>query len=263
MNKVRKQISRCLTVIILALMVICVVLFFQIVTKQDVSLGGIRFYYILTESMSPTIQPYSIVVTRKTDPEKLKEGDVISFISRDPEIYGMTNTHRIYEVTQDEEGNLAYITMGDHNPAPDAYLVYPGEIKGKMMFHTFPLRGLTQVLSFVATKTGFFVVILLPLCIVAAMFMGSFMKEFSRSLEAEKRALEDLQRKREAEKQLQTKRFDAEQLSPEQAAAILEMIFQKKVTEITVQDLEEKLAHTGKGSSTADGMEKKQTDRTE
>ena len=183
--------SRVLTVLIVFLVAICMILFFKIITNEDVSIGGIRFYYVATESMYPTIKPHAMMVVKETDPEKLQEGDVISFVSRDPAIYGQVNTHRIYAITEDN-GQLAFVTKGDNNPVPDSLLVYPDEIKGKVIAHTPPMKGLTSVLSFAGTRMGFFIVILLPLMLVAAMFFGSFVKEFQNSLRQETAELERL-----------------------------------------------------------------------
>lgn len=273
MNRFKSILSRLLTVIIVFLVAICLILFFKIVTNSDVSIGGIRFYYVATESMYPTIKPHAMMVVKETDPEDLKQGDIISFVSRDPAIYGLVNTHRIYEITEDN-GELAFVTMGDHNPTPDSLLVYPNEIKGKVIFYTPPMKGLTSVLSFAGTKMGFFIVILMPLMLVAGMFFGSFIKEFQASLQRESEELEALRQQKlaelEAQKEEEERRrrneghslrkiaaenqlellFDMEQqvniptsiIPKEVAEIILEQYFGKSISEITEEDIKKKLS---------------------
>ena len=278
MSRFKSIFSRLLTVVIIFLVAICLILFFKIVTNSDVSIGGIRFYYVATESMYPTIKPNAMMVVKETDPEDLKEGDIISFVSRDPAIYGMVNTHRIYEITEDN-GELAFVTMGDHNPTPDSLLVYPDEIKGKVIFYTPPMKGLTSFLSFAGTQMGFFIVILMPLMLVAGMFFGSFIKEFQASLRRETEELEALraqkqqeleaqkeqeareERRRLAGNEFKLKKLEAEaqmeevfgmdqqkisvptsELPKEVAEAILERFFGKKISEITEEDITKKLA---------------------
>ena len=275
MSRFKSILSRLLTVIIIFLVAICLILFFKIVTNSDVSIGGIRFYYVATESMYPTIKPNAMMVVKETDPENLEVGDIISFVSRDPAIYGMVNTHRIYEITEDN-GELAFVTMGDHNPTPDSLLVYPDEIKGKVIFYTPPMKGVTEFLSFAGTRMGFFIVILMPLMLVAGMFFASFIKEFQESLRRETEELEalraqkiqELQEQQEKEERarlesgsFKLKKIYAEaqleeffgmdqqkisvpttNLPKEVAEALLEQYFGKNISEITEEDITKKLA---------------------
>lgn len=205
-DKWKRTLSRLLNVLIVFLVIICLILFFKIITNSDVSIGGVRFYYVATESMYPTIKPHAMMVVKETDPEKLEVGDIISFVSRDSAIYGQVNTHRIYAITE-EDGELAFVTKGDNNPSPDTLHVYPDEIKGKVVAHTPPIKGLTSLLSFAGTKMGFFIVILMPLMLVTGMFFESFMREFRESLQREAEELEQLklqklgELEKEAEKQ--------------------------------------------------------------
>ena len=194
----KRTLSRLLNVLIVFLVAVCLILFFKIITNSDVSIGGVRFYYVATESMYPTIKPHAMMVVKETDPEKLEVGDIISFVSRDPAIYGQVNTHRIYAITE-EDGELAFVTKGDNNPSPDTLHVYPDEIKGKVIAHTPPIKGLTSLLSFAGTKMGFFIVILMPLMLVTGMFFSSFMREFRESLQREADELEALKQQKLAE----------------------------------------------------------------
>lgn len=194
----KRTLSRLLNVLIVFLVAVCLILFFKIITNSDVSIGGVRFYYVATESMYPTIKPHAMMVVKETDPEKLEVGDIISFVSRDPAIYGQVNTHRIYAITE-EDGELAFVTKGDNNPSPDTLHVYPDEIKGKVIAHTSPIKGLTSLLSFAGTKMGFFIVILMPLMLVTGMFFSSFMREFRESLQREADELEALKQQKLAE----------------------------------------------------------------
>ena len=223
----RKILSKILTVFIVFMALVCVILFVKIVTNSEVSIFGCRFYYVLTDSMAPTIKPNSVLMVRSVDTDKLEVGDVISFTSRDEEIYGMVNTHRILEIIE-VDGEKAFVTMGDHNPVPDDLYVYPEEIKGKVVLHTPPLKGLTEFLKFSGTKMGFFIVILIPLMLILAMFLRSFIKEFRTSLIKEE---EDVARLYED---------DAENRK-QAAIAVLELYFGKKINEITIEDIEKAL----------------------
>lgn len=234
-EKIQIIISRFLTVAIIALAFIVVVLLFKTVTRSDISIFGCKFYYIASESMHPTIKADSLIVVRKADPEKLETGDIISFISRDPAIYGLVNTHRIYAVTTDEDGRSAFVTMGDNNPKPDDYLVYPEEIEGKVIFHTMPIKPLAQFFSFAATKAGFMICVMMPLLLVAGMFFHSFIREMRDYVAQEEKSLEQI---REQKLILIQGIPDVQNITPEQAKMILEQLFHKEIHEITAEDVE-------------------------
>ena len=69
---------------------------------------------------------------KKTEPEKLREGDVISFYSMDPALDGAVNTHRIVSVEKEGDGYI-YKTKGDANNAKDAGAVSAGDVVGKVI----------------------------------------------------------------------------------------------------------------------------------
>ena len=241
--KGQKILSKFLTILLVLLAFIVLVLLFKTVTGSDISIFGHKFYYIASESMYPTIKADSLIVVRNVDTDKLEVGDIISFTSRDPAIYGMVNTHRIYDITTDEDGRQTFVTMGDNNPKPDDYLVYPEEIKGKVVLHTIPIRPLAQLLSFAATRTGFMVCVMMPLLLVAGLFFNSFIREMRAYVNDEEKSLTQIRQQKAI---VQTQMLDMQNVTPAQAKAILEQIFQKELHEITPDDIDH-LLDTMKG----------------
>jgi len=156
------------------------------------SIGGLAFVSIKSDSMdkSPNKADYDeggrlegkkgfkkgslIFVKLLTDAEKkdLQPGDVITFNflkdgNRD------LNTHRIVERYEDG-GTVYYVTQGDHITQPDGvynaasdghsesgYVVPDMEVRGQ--WNGKKIGGLGSMLLFLQTRTGFFVVIILPL----------------------------------------------------------------------------------------------------
>lgn len=242
-----KIFSKVLTVIIIFLAIFCLILFFKIITKSDVSIFGVRFYCVTTGSMYPTIKPYSLIVVKETDPDTLQEGDIISFRSRDESIYGLTNTHRILEIIE-ENGNRVFMTMGDNNPTPDSEYVYPEDIIGKVIGHTGPIRGLTDLLEFAASPVGFVVVIIFPLVFILTLIFRNFLltvKENEELVEQERLSKKDDSEELNEEKVVSEETTDKEETGEDQkevATKILEAYFGKKLSEVTQEDIEEKLS---------------------
>ena len=72
------------------------------------------------------------------------------------------NTHRIVEIV--EEGkSKSFITRGDNNPVNDESKVSASDIIGK--WTGTKLAGFGNVLSFLRSKTGFFICIVIPMAI--------------------------------------------------------------------------------------------------
>ena len=77
--------------------------------------GYFRYYAIAvaTGSMTPNINVYDVVVAVKADTSKLKVGDVISFYTNEVNVNGLTITHRIYQIVE-QDGGRYFKTKGDY-----------------------------------------------------------------------------------------------------------------------------------------------------
>ena len=116
-------------------------------------------YVIISPSMVPNINVLDAIVTMRTDAEKLKKNDVITFISNDPAHKGITITHRIVGVKKTSSGEYAYRTKGDNNNVEDKTLVSHDEVLGKVILR-IPYIGYLQ--QFLTTKFGWILVIVIP-----------------------------------------------------------------------------------------------------
>ena len=125
---------------------------------------------IQTGSMEPTIKTDDLIITKQYDGKsELKEGDVISFRATEQDTY-IIKTHRIKSVLT-VNGMTSYITQRDANTGEDDQQVAPGDIISVWNGTRIPKLG--AVLTFLKTKVGFFVCIILPL---AAFFIYQLYK---------------------------------------------------------------------------------------
>lgn len=122
-------------------------------------------YVIISPSMVPNINVLDAIVTMRTDAEKLKKNDVITFISNDPAHKGITITHRIVGVKKTANGEYAYRTKGDNNNVEDKTLVSYDDVLGKVIFK-IPYIGYLQ--QFLTTKFGWILVIVIPSLFIVA-----------------------------------------------------------------------------------------------
>lgn len=116
-------------------------------------------YVIVSPSMEPNIKINDAVVIKRTDKDKLKKGDIITFTSSDSRYYGLTITHRINEIKKLKNGDVLFRTKGDNNNTVDASLVTYDNVYGKVIFK-IPMIGYIQ--SILKTPYGWLFLVIIP-----------------------------------------------------------------------------------------------------
>ena len=161
---------------------------------------GYSVFRVMTGSMEPEIRENSLLVVKKTPPEDIVPGDVISFFSPDPMLEGAVNTHRVVRVEK-ENGRIQFITKGDANVIEDTYPVDASALVGKAVFKSY---WLGKTVSLLANPLVFGIIILLPLLIIllinlyrAVRIAADIAKKEEE--EAVRKALEEIKAKQDAE----------------------------------------------------------------
>lgn len=170
LKKIWKYVSTILSYSALVILIIIGIIFtlYVLDVKVQESKGGTAkplfgAYVIISGSMEPNIHVYDVIISKRVDPSTLEVGDVITFHSNDTRFYGETVTHRIVEVIDSKKG--IYRTKGDANNVEDEALTVGENIMGKVVMR---IPQLGRVQSFIATKGGWFIVILIPcLCVIS------------------------------------------------------------------------------------------------
>lgn len=165
-----KILGKIITIIIMIL-AICMMIFTIISVRTfdqtDRDLFGYKAFIVMSDSMSATdFDAGDLVLTKEVDPYSLVEGDIIAYISQDPESYGEVITHKIRTVTTDENGELAFVTYGTTTDTDDGSVVGYMYVLGKYQFH-IPKVG--TFFQFLKTTPGYIVCILTPFTILILM----------------------------------------------------------------------------------------------
>lgn len=147
-----------------------------------VNILGYKSYIIKTNSMEPTISINDVVITKKVKKEKIKKGDVITFL-QDGEVI----THRITQI----EDNGNYTTKGDNNNIEDTFKITYENIEGK---HILTIPYLGKIVQALDNKIVFLIITLI---ILMFMFI-TILNQEKRENRREKKKIED--KKRENEK---------------------------------------------------------------
>jgi len=138
---------------------------------------GYSFMSVSTPSMVPTYPVGTVVITKKVDINKLKVGDVISFYSDDPAIFGIPNTHRIVTIGINEVNRKFFITKGDNNPVADTYPVYGDKVIGKV---EGSIGSVGKIISKVKNRYVMFFLLVVPLAVIMAFELKNITKLIKR-----------------------------------------------------------------------------------
>ena len=148
--------------------------------KNDRNLFGIRFYVVLSDSMSPSENNKDldvhfdagdiVLIKNVKDPTALEAGDVIAFISQNADNIGETVTHMIRERRTGTDGRLiGYVTFGTNTGTNDQAIVEPDFVLGS---YAGKLPGVGSFFTFLKTTPGYIICILVPF-ILLILWQGS------------------------------------------------------------------------------------------
>ena len=148
MTRTFKKIWKCITSVLVALVVIVALLL------VGARLTGLQVFTVLSGSMEPTYHVGSLIYVKDVDPFELESGDVITFMLDENTVA----THRIVEVVPDEEDDsvVRFRTKGDANENVDGSLVHYKNVIGSPVF-TIPYLG--YAVSYIQNPPGTYVAI--------------------------------------------------------------------------------------------------------
>lgn len=202
MKKALKIIS---SILVWTLVIVTVgVMIFTIISvntfdKSDRSVFGYKFFIVRSDSMSATdFKAGDIVFVKETDPATLKVGDVIAFVSQDPNNLGNTVTHKIREKTTDAEGTPAFVTYGTTTDTNDETLVTYQYVLGK---YTGKIPSVGSFFQFLKTTRGYVLCIFVPFVLLVAyeafncvLLFRKYKKEQNDKLEKERKQSAEMQK---------------------------------------------------------------------
>ncbi|MCL2488453.1 MAG: signal peptidase I [Oscillospiraceae bacterium] len=160
------------------LMMVLLAFFYSGTGQNGKQFGPFAYNSVLTTSMQSVYPQGSLITSWAIAPdEKLTAGlengtDIVFTKSADGEVV----VHRIIAIMEDYEdsGQRAFRTQGVDNPSPDQWVVYEGNVVGRVTWH-IPYLG--AVMEFIAQNVLWVVLILVILFTIAAMLKIVFKKE--------------------------------------------------------------------------------------
>ena len=102
--------------VILVLVLIAVIL--QRVSNNQIGLGGLKMYNIVTGSMVPVYNVGDVIIVKEVDPNTLKVGDDVCYKGEEGSFKDKIITHRIISITE-KDGKKVFTTQGVANNIAD------------------------------------------------------------------------------------------------------------------------------------------------
>ena len=165
-NRIMTVIGTVLCIILIPILIInCTLIVKSYTNKGEVPSFGSRFpMIVLTDSMYPEIESGDLIICKQIEPEEVKTGDIICFY--DPSGNGTsTVTHRVMEVTKDENGELAWVTKGDANNVEDRAIVPSSKLVG---VYSTRIKGAGNIAMFMQTTQGLTICVICPIILLVA-----------------------------------------------------------------------------------------------
>lgn len=159
---IRITVSAVSWAVFIAIVAMFLSVFIQIITKQTPALFGYRFYYVLSDSMSPEIEPGEVIVSKvynvKKGTPEINVGDIITYIIPEGQDHaGMPNTHKVIKAPYDNNGEIYLQTKGVHNVISDKPIPITA-VQG-VMVRKSPFMA--SVYSLLASKNSIMIIIMI------------------------------------------------------------------------------------------------------
>lgn len=190
--------------------------------KMDRNILGYKMFIVLSDSMSATdFDAGDLIFSKQVkDFSELKEGDIITFQSVDPNNLGEIVTHKIRQVTT-VDGLPAYITYGTTTNVNDPTPVPSSTVLGQYKFKIPNVGGFFQ---FLKTPQGYIICILIPFLLLI-LYQGLNCVRLFRQYRAEQ--LAELKAERE---KLDAERLESQRMMEQLMALQAQLVQQGEAT---------------------------------
>lgn len=240
-KKAGKIISGCINVILGIVLVLCIGITAQVLTRGYASCFGFSMFRVVTGSMEPTLHIGTVLVSRDVDINTVQKDDIICFKSLDSAMRGQSVTHRVVSVMKDGSGEILLETRGDANSSADGSLVRESNFIGKVIWYSKGENVGTVILGILSNRIGFLACVLFPCLLCAGIVMSHCVRNIKREMDEALRQLEKLENEQQGDGETQSLSvYDV--FTPEEIEAIREQVLEELMiqakTEREYEDIE-------------------------
>lgn len=145
------------TIIWIFLAIVLFVILLQRFTNNNITLGGLRVFNIVSGSMEPDYDIGDVIVVKDVRPEKIKVGDNVTYLGTKGQIKGLIVTHQVVE-KREEDGKYYFTTQGVNNEYKDPEISYD-QLYGKVIYRTIIFSFISKAMNNIYMYFAIFLVV--------------------------------------------------------------------------------------------------------
>jgi len=174
-----KNVFNIIKTILNAIVIVFVLCFVLIVCMQRfsnnrLSFFNYRLFTVVSGSMEPSYEIGDVLIAKEKEASKIEIGDTISYLGSIGQFSDIVITHRVIDIDV-KDGKYYFHTKGDANLIEDPLVVSEDKLYG-VVIHKAAL--LSNVYRLVATQTGMFIFVVIPiLYIIGSEFVGFLLEK--------------------------------------------------------------------------------------
>lgn len=170
------------TIITLVLILMLLVILVQRFSSNDLSIGGIRVFTIISNSMLPDYEPGDILILKEENPSNIMIGDDVTYMGKKGQVKGLVVTHKVID-RREEEGKYYFTTQGTNNEIADPE-IDESQIYGKVIYKTVILSVLCKIML---KPAGYYILFMLVALVISYQIVSTiFNKDEEDEMNGEK-----------------------------------------------------------------------------
>ncbi len=140
---------------------VLLVVVIQRFSNNAISIGGIRLFNIVSESMVPKYEICDVLLAKQVDPSEIEVGDDLVYIGEEDSYAGKIITHQVISIDY-EDGEYKFHTKGIANTLEDP-IVSEDQVYGKVIYKIQTLSILSKIINNIYL---FYFLIFVPIVII-------------------------------------------------------------------------------------------------
>ena len=167
-NNIFVKIGKAFLYILVVMLLVVIIV--QKVSNNTISVGGVRVFMVVSESMKDEYNIGDILISKHVNEDEINVGDNVTYLGEKSNLKGLIITHKV--IKRDErEGKVYFVTKGIANVAEDPEITYD-QIYGKVVYRTVFLSLIAKLMNNQLSYYLLFIIVgvIISIDIVSAMF---------------------------------------------------------------------------------------------
>lgn len=123
-------------ILVILCLIVAAVIIMQKVTANNKSIAGYRMFRVITGSMEPEYDVGEVVISKETDPKKIKVGDDIVYLGKYGDYNGKIIMHSVVGIDTDANGKLNFHAKGLHSSSVEDPQIKADQIYGVVKYQS-------------------------------------------------------------------------------------------------------------------------------